>query len=286
MNNKDITVVMPFMNAEKTIARAVLSVIKQSHSPKQIILIDDGSTDSSIDIVSRYDDNVMLLSDGHNLGLAARLNQGIEMTTTRYLARMDADDIMHPDRLKKQVEYMYNHPKIDILSTGYYLFIDDPFEIVSHTNFEEDCLLEAETIANGSAMLHPSVMGKTAWFKQNSYNVKLSKCQDQELWERTVKFSNFARLADRLMYYRIDHPININKIIETQLCVAKIAKSISNYKIRTNKLKKAYSKVLLYKSCQLLGLGDYISGKRLNRLPKDRVLIQNATKTVKDMLQL
>ncbi|WP_231613674.1 glycosyltransferase family 2 protein [Halomonas sp. BC04] len=278
---------MTFKNCERTLARALISIIKQTTTPDCVILIDDGSTDSSLDIALRFEEKkVRVFSDGKNLGLATRLNEGIELTKTKYLARMDADDIMHPERLRKQKEYLESNPIIDILSTGYYLFIDDPFQIVSHTNFEETKLLNFENIAKGSAILHPSVMGKTDWFKNNKYDALLSKCQDQELWERTVSFSNFARLSERLFYYKIDHPVNIKKIIETQLCSAKIAKARNKSDFKKYKIMKAYAKIAFYKSCQILRLEEYISNKRLERLPKDRMLIQNAKENVKEFLKV
>ncbi|MCW1511070.1 glycosyltransferase family 2 protein, partial [Acinetobacter baumannii] len=97
-----ISIGIPFYNAENFLANAIQSVINQSFKDWELILVDDGSTDKSLDIAREFekkDNRIKVISDGLNLKLPARLNQIITISKYDFIARMDADDIMHPDRL-------------------------------------------------------------------------------------------------------------------------------------------------------------------------------------------
>src|SRR5690606_35195951 len=112
---------IPFFNAELYLADSIKSVIKQSFKDWELILIDDGSTDQSLDIAKSFaekDSRIRLISDGNNKKLPARLNQIIQESKYDYVARMDADDLIHPDRLKIQIEFLEKNPEFDLVSTG------------------------------------------------------------------------------------------------------------------------------------------------------------------------
>ena len=111
-----ISIVMPAYNAEKYIKEAIDSIIGQSFSNFECIIIDDGSTDSTRDIIRSYnDERIVLLEKKHDY--IASLNRGMNAPKGKYLARMDADDIMHPDRLKIQYAVMEAEPSITVCGT-------------------------------------------------------------------------------------------------------------------------------------------------------------------------
>ena len=102
-----VTIGIPFLNARRTLADAVRSVFAQTHGDWELLLVDDGSTDGSSDVVRQLlDPRVRLLADGVTLGLCARLNQIAAAARGAYLARMDADDLMHPERIARQLEHL------------------------------------------------------------------------------------------------------------------------------------------------------------------------------------
>src|SRR5690242_569481 len=109
-----VTIGLPFYNNRSTLELAIKSVIAQTYSNWNLILLDDGSTDGSREIAKNYvdDDKISLISDGINKGLICRLNQLAHLATGKYLARMDADDLMDPERIKKQVEYLELHQEV------------------------------------------------------------------------------------------------------------------------------------------------------------------------------
>ena len=99
---------IPFYNAEKYLDYAIRSVLNQTYTNWKMTLIDDGSTDSSLALARKYtsDTRVKVISDGRNKGLVYRLNELVKLSDCKYFVRMDADDIMHPQRLEKQLRYL------------------------------------------------------------------------------------------------------------------------------------------------------------------------------------
>src|SRR5512138_427624 len=105
-----VSIGIPFYNPGRAFEKAVRSVFSQTHADWELILMDDGSSDGSLELArSITDPRVRVLSDGANRGLCARLNQIAREARHGLLCRMDADDVMHPDRLHRQVEELTAH---------------------------------------------------------------------------------------------------------------------------------------------------------------------------------
>ncbi len=110
-----ITLAMPVHNAGRYLRPAVVSVLQQTFPDWELIIIDDGSLDGAVEAIRDiHDARIKVLSDGMNKGLAARLNEAIDLARGRYFARMDADDISYPDRLAKQLTLLEQNPEIDL----------------------------------------------------------------------------------------------------------------------------------------------------------------------------
>jgi glycosyltransferase involved in cell wall biosynthesis len=110
-----ITIAMPFYNSAATLELAIRSLLNQSYSDFELLLCDDGSTDHGLEIAHSFDDpRLVCWSDGRRLRLAARLNECIDRARGRYLARMDADDIAYPDRLKRQLAFLETNTEVDL----------------------------------------------------------------------------------------------------------------------------------------------------------------------------
>ena len=194
-----VTIGIPFYNAEKTLVDAVRSVFAQTLTEWELILVDDGSTDHSLDIANSIEDSrVRVISDGKQLGLAARLNQIALIAKSRYLARMDADDMMHPDRLKVQADFLDQNPDIDVVGTGMVILNKDLVPVAKRDLSKIE--LTPRRIFSGYCLMHATVMGKTNWFIRNPYNLFYSRSQDYELWCRTIKNSKFAVLSHCYYY--------------------------------------------------------------------------------------
>lgn len=122
MRNSEITVVIPLYNGEKHIGKTLDALLSQSLNEFEILVIDDGSTDSSEKKVTEFKDARIRLIKQKNLGLALALNNGINQCTTTYIARNDQDDISFPNRLEKQLAYMKANPDVDCIFSYYTKF--------------------------------------------------------------------------------------------------------------------------------------------------------------------
>jgi len=195
-----ITIGIPFFNDETYLDMAIRSVINQTYQDWVLLLVDDGSSDGSLGIAKKYaekDSRISVISDGENKKLPYRLNQIAQLTKTPYLARMDADDIMHPERIEKQLGILESNQEIDVLGTNAYS-IDSNNEIRG-VRYEIHAPFELEKC---SGFIHPSITGRTSWFQNNPYDEGLERAQDSELWHRTRLFSRFYRYNEPLLYYR------------------------------------------------------------------------------------
>ena len=113
-----VTVGMPVYNAGRYLRAAVLSLINQSFTSWELILIDDASTDDSVNSIRDIrDTRIRIIAGVENRGLAMRLNEAIGLARSKYFARMDQDDICHPERFERQVAFLSSHPDIHLVGT-------------------------------------------------------------------------------------------------------------------------------------------------------------------------
>lgn len=207
-----VSVGIPFLNCENCLLNSVRSIFAQAYTNWELILVDDGSTDSSLDIARSIDDPRVrfLPPDGRNRRLPARLNQITRAAKGDYVARMDADDLCSPKRIEKQLELFQKDPKLDVVGTGMiYLDLDDiplgdSFAPASHA---EICSRPTRKFG----LCHPSIMAKKSWYEKNRYDESLPVAQDFDLWLHTYKHSKFANVPEPLYYYRLDQSFNLKK---------------------------------------------------------------------------
>lgn len=197
-----VSVVMSMLNSSTTIGAAIRSIQLQSLEDWELIVIDDGSSDGSAEIVRAIKDSrIRLVAETTCAGLATRLNQAVALSRGDFIARMDADDVCFPDRLARQVDSLKRNPVIDVISCGAVVFADN-LELIGTLPIE---LMHRDIIANpfsGFPFPHPTWCGRARWFRNNPYNPMLLKAEDQDLLLRTFKDSQFAALAEVLMGYR------------------------------------------------------------------------------------
>ena len=115
-----VTVLMPVYNAEKYVKQAIQSILDQTYKSFELLIINDGSVDGSAHIIKSFQDpRIRFIENEKNLGLIATLNKGFDLSKGKYVARMDADDVAMPKRLKSQVAYMESHPEIGVYGSAY-----------------------------------------------------------------------------------------------------------------------------------------------------------------------
>lgn len=198
-----VSIGMPIFNCEKTLRAAINSVLNQTYSNWELILIDDGSKDRTLSVAKSFNDSrIKVISDNLNLKLPHRLNQIITISRGKYFARMDGDDVSYPERLQTQVEYLENHPNVDILGTQILIFDGDGNSrgksALTQSHQEICCRPWA-----GFSLAHPTWMGKLEWFSAHKYRQEAIRMEDYDLLLRTYKTSRFACLPQILLGYRV-----------------------------------------------------------------------------------
>ena len=200
---KMVSIGIPVYNGERYILSAVKSVLSQSYTDFDLIITDDGSSDASLDILSSIKDTrLKIVSDGKNIGLASRLNQQINLASGEYFIRMDADDIMFPGRIQKQIAFLEAHPDIDVVGTSA-VIIGENNEILFGMKGPMTAPQKRSDVINGNIFLHPSVAGKTSWFKKHPYDDSKRRSQDFFLWLSSVEESKFGIIDEPLLFYRV-----------------------------------------------------------------------------------
>lgn len=214
INLSKVTIGIPFYNAESTLLSAMQSVFAQTYEDWELILFDDGSKDRSLSIAESISDTrVRVIHDGQNKGLSYRLNQLSRLATGKYLARMDSDDLMHPERINRQVEYLESHPQVDLVGTGVYVINEHNKVTGLRAQQPLDC--NPKTVLSSGLFIHPSVMGQTRWFREHPYDEFYVRAEDHELWVRTVKCSTFAKIELPLFFYRENSKLNLRNYLST-----------------------------------------------------------------------
>lgn len=197
-----VSIGMPILNCEKTLCAAIRSILNQTYWNWELFLIDDGSKDKTLLVAKSFNEpRIRVITDGLHRNLPTRLNQAIAMSRGKYFARMDGDDIAYPERLQTQVQYLENHPDIDIVGTPMLVFGRDGQVIGSTTVKKSHSEICCRPWA-GFYLSHPTWMGKLEWFRTHQYRPQAIRVEDQDLLLRTYKISRFACLPELLLGYR------------------------------------------------------------------------------------
>ena len=218
-----LTVGLSVLTGGVFLETAVRSVLNQKFQSWGLLIIDDGSTDGAIDrLYSLADPRIMIVRDGLNRGLSARLNQAVSMAKGKYFARMDHDDICHPERFARQIAFLEEHPEVDLLATQC-LTMDEQERLTgvlpSAINHADICRRPWQ----GFYMAHPSWMGRTEWFRRNVYQDPAPYCcEDQELLLRAHYSSRYHTLPERLLAYRVCTHTPWQKQFRTRVAMGKM----------------------------------------------------------------
>jgi glycosyltransferase involved in cell wall biosynthesis len=203
MSNPAISIIMVFYNAEKYIKESVKSILNQSFNDYELLLIDDGSTDMSVKIVKEFkDDRIILIHTCHDY--IKSLNVGLEKAHGKYIARMDADDIMHPDRLFIQYSLMENNPKIDICFSWCTIFGNKNGRHFLYNEYSGEINNPLVSMLRKNIFTHPSMMIKTDFIKNNNLKYQhYNYAEDYKLWVDVAKLGALFYVEPQsLLYYR------------------------------------------------------------------------------------
>ncbi len=210
--NPLVTVLLPVHNAAAFLADAINSILSQTFSDFELLIINDGSTDESKKIIESFNDKrIRFVENETNFGLIATLNRGIKMAKGKFIARMDADDISLPMRLEKQFEKLNADSSIAVLAS-FVDFINEDGEVTGVLNTDRETVSETEIrsmMMRTNCIAHPSVMIRKDVVEKFLYNAKQKSAEDWDLWMRMLASGfRIAKIPEALLHYRI-HPASI-----------------------------------------------------------------------------
>lgn len=233
-NEPLISVIIPFYNAELYIYESILSIINQDYFNLEILLVNDGSSDSSVDIIRKINDpRIKLYNNEKNQGIVYSLNLAISKAKGEFIARMDADDVAYRNRFSTQLTYLMNNPNVDLIGS-YYKIMNRGFfyklplkhkDILNH-------MLISSPIAHPTVFFRRALIDNGDYYYRNDYQY----CEDFDLWSRLVFKYNLANLPDFLLEYRshenqiskTKNEVQKNKTIEVRTNMLKVLSSDLN----------------------------------------------------------
>jgi glycosyltransferase involved in cell wall biosynthesis len=199
-----VSVLMSVYNGEKYVAKAIESILNQSFAPFEFVVIDDASTDHTKDILTSFSDSrIRIYQNSSNKGLTRSLNIGLDLCKGKYIARMDSDDLSHPNRLARQVDFLEKHPSIGVIGADYERITPDGTHTGKFCIHRPDWELVHWMLNFENPISHPTVCLRTGLVRQvGGYNEDFQYTQDYDLWGRLARITCMANLPEVLLYYR------------------------------------------------------------------------------------
>ena len=248
-NSPRVSIIMPAFNREKFIAESIESALAQSYEDFELIVIDDGSKDQTVEVAKKYlsDPRVHLIQNEKNMGIATTRNRAIRVARGEYIAMLDSDDIwIDKDKLRKQVDFLDSHSDHAMVGSAI-THIDVSGKKLKTVTFPTADAEIRNSILRRNPFAQSTLLCRTEAFLQTgSYSTRFMICDDFDLWLRIGKRWKFANSTDAMTGYRI-HGNNIThtKRLTAAREVLEIVRSYANsYPHPTLGLIKAYARLV------------------------------------------
>lgn len=216
MKNPAITVLMPVYNGEKYLKEAIESILNQTFTDFEFLIINDGSKDNSALMIKQYGDKrIKLIQHKANLGLIKTLNEGMKLAKGRYLARMDADDISAPTRLFKQFTFMEKRPGVAVCGS-WARGIDENGKRTSALKAPSGLVMKYN-YWKPSPIIHPSAFMRLSAVSKHQFDDNALHAEDYDFWLKVAKDSKLCNIREYLLNYRVHSGSISSKNREEQL---------------------------------------------------------------------
>lgn len=240
-NKPLISVVMPVYNADRFIYKAIESILNQTLKDFEFIIINDASTDKSLQIIYKFkkkDKRIRLINNKKNLQMSRSLNIGISQAKSELIARMDQDDIALLNRFNIQYAFLKSHPNIAIVGNDI-LTIDEYDKVVGKRTYPTTSKGLKSIMFRYSPFAHPTVMFRKKIFEEiGGFNPQMVPCEDTDFWFRLGRKYEFANIPSFLLKYRVSITSSSHHNVKNT--------EIMGFKIKINAIKKYGYKPNLY----------------------------------------
>jgi glycosyltransferase involved in cell wall biosynthesis len=180
-----------------------------------------------------------------------------------YLARMDADDVMHPERIERQLALLGADPGVDLVDTATFTVDDDLTPLGVRGDRPLDCRPEA--VLRDGLLIHPTVTGRAEWFRRHPYDGAFVRAEDRELWIRTCATTRFARLEEPLFFYREGPAGNLGNYLRTERTVRAILRRYGPPLVGTRRTRLLVMRSRLKSMAYRVGTGLGLQGRLISR---------------------
>lgn len=215
VSNELISIGLPVYNCEDYLINCINSIKNQTYQNWELIIINDGSSDKSMQICQNFSNNdqrIKIFDDKQNKGLAIRLNESIQYSKGKFYCRMDSDDVMSNDRLEKILKFYVNN-SFNVVGS-FAISIDRNNIILGLKKVPELINSNFKSVVLNGFFIHPTIFAETRWFLDNPYNESYERAQDYELWVRTSQKNKFGVLNEALLFYREPNSNNFEKYLK------------------------------------------------------------------------
>ena len=294
--NPFISVLLSAFNAEKFLKESLESILNQTYTNFELIIINDGSSDRTQGIIDAYSDpRIKCILHTQNRGLIQSLNEGILCAKGAYIVRMDADDIALPFRLEKQINLMRSDPNIDLIGTKV-CCISESGRAISYPNIITDCVELRWNILFRNCFNHPTVMLRKSSLKIRGLNYGvIPSCfseilsnglngigdEDYLLFGLICLTGKAVNLNEILLNYRIHNlSLTSNHIKKQNEQAKKISQGLRKFYLATNKKNFFLKKDLIDESEEIKVLGLKISAQSCNSIIKKRIINQSILRSL------
>jgi glycosyltransferase involved in cell wall biosynthesis len=220
-----VTIGIPFLNAAAWLPLTIRSVFAQSIDDWELFLVDDGSTDASVGIASSIrDERVHVIADGLHRGLSWRLNEITALASAMFVARMDADDLMHPQRLARQLAEFDRHGQLDVCASVA-ITIDECNRPLGLRGVAMPPASALSVFAHG-LFVHPTVMFRRDWALRHPYSDRYARAADRHLWCSCFPHLTFSVVDEALLFYRDPAPIRLGPYLATNRFVRQLIREL------------------------------------------------------------
>lgn len=247
-----LSVILPVYNDEKYVAKAINSILLSTYKNFELIIINDGSSDSTLEIINEFKDERIKLFSKMNSGLIDTLNFGLKKCNSKIFMRADGDDIIHNCKIEKQLNY-YKFNKSILVGTEAYI-IDNDENIINSISLPNDHNTIIKKLLNlKPGIIHGTIMGSVEALKKiNFYSEKIKHAEDYDLFFRLSKIGRLSNLNEKLYYIRKNNEnvsfLNSSEQLLNTLITRKYylttkkSESISNYRYQEikNNFKKNF----------------------------------------------
>lgn len=243
LNKALVSIVIPVHNGEKYIKESIDSCLAQTYSNIEIIVVDDKSTDNTLEILKGYGEKIKVFPVEKQNGLGNVINIGIRASKGKYIARMDADDIMYPDRIEKQVEYLENNPSC-VAVGGQIDVINENSDITGHREYAQNDKDLKKNRFLFQPFAHPAVtLRKSTLEEIGLYPEDMWKVEDVKLFLILSTKGEFANLPDTVLKYRMTFQTESqSKMVEH----FKLTNDIRNWAIQNLDIKPTFREYVIW----------------------------------------